>query len=53
MYVCVYTSVAVPGHYSVAYFDRTIVFEALQCRTSVKGGANRHCVNVSSRHELM
>ena len=26
--------------YSIAYFDRITVFEALHCRTSVKGGAH-------------
>ena len=39
-------------HYSVAYFDYIITFEALQCITSIKGGAHTCCVNVSSIHEL-
>ena len=40
-------------HYSIAYFDRDTAFEVLQRRTSVKGGANTLCVNVSSIHEFM
>ena len=39
-------------HYSDTYFDRIIVFEALQRRTSTKSGANMHFVNVSSIHEF-
>ena len=39
--------------YSVAYFDRITAFEALWRRTSVKGGAHMHWVNVKrSRAEL-
>ena len=33
-------------HYSIAYFDRVIVFKALQRRTSVKGGAHTHYVDL-------
>ena len=32
-------------HYSVAYFNHTAAFEALERRTSVKGGAHTHYVN--------
>ena len=39
-------------HYSVAYFQRITAFEALQRRTSVRGGAHKRCVNVSSIHEF-
>ena len=39
-------------HYSVAYFDRITVFEVLNCRTSIKGGAHICCVNVISIHEF-
>ena len=35
-------------HYSVAYFYRITMFKALQRRTSVKGEAHTHCVNVVS-----
>ena len=35
-------------HYSVAYFDCVIVFAALYCSTSVKGGAHvlQSCIKV-------
>ena len=39
-------------HYSIAYFDRIAAFEALYCRTSVKGGAHTLCVNVASIDEF-
>ena len=39
-------------HCSVAYFDRITTFEALQCRTSVKGRAYTRCVNVASIDEF-
>ena len=39
-------------HYSIAYFDRIAAFEALQRRTSVKGGAHTHRVNVASIGEF-
>ena len=39
-------------HYSFAYFDRIAAFEALQRRTSVKGGAHTRCVNVASIDEF-
>ena len=34
-------------HYSVAYSDRTLVFKALDLRTSVKGGAHTRYVEAS------
>ena len=40
-------------HYSVAYFYRITAFEALQRKTSVKGEAHTHCVNVLSIHEFI
>ena len=33
-------------HYSVVYFNCITMFEALLHKTSVKGGAHMHCVNV-------
>ena len=39
-------------HYSVVYFARITIFEALQRRTSVKGGAHARCVNVVSIDEF-
>ena len=32
-------------HYSVACFECVTMFKALQCSSSVKGGAHMHCVN--------
>ena len=37
-------------HYSVAYFNHITVFKALWCRTSIKGGAHTHCINLSGIH---
>ena len=34
-------------HYSIAYFDRVIVFEVLQRSTSVKGGTHTQHVDLS------
>jgi len=39
-------------HYSVVYFAHIAAFEALYCRTSVKGGAHTHWVNVASIDEF-
>ena len=39
-------------HYSVVYFNSIAAFEALQRRTSVKGGAHARCVNVVSIDEF-
>ena len=39
-------------HYSVAYFNCITAFEVLQCRSSIKVGANMCCVNASSIHEF-
>ena len=40
-------------HYCIPYFDYVTTFEVLQRRTSIKGGGNMHCVNVSSIHGFM
>ena len=37
-------------HYSIAYFDRATAFKALQHRTSVKGRAHTHYVDLSGIH---
>ena len=39
-------------HYSVVYFDRITVFNALLCSTSIKGGAHLHShyVDLSGIH---
>ena len=39
-------------HYSVVYFDRITAFKVLYRRTSIKGGADMHCVNVVSIHKF-
>ena len=39
-------------HYSISYFDCITVFEVLYRRSSVKGEAHTHYVNVVSIHEL-
>ena len=39
-------------HYFVVYFDRITAFEVLYRRTSIKGGADMHCVNVVSIHKF-
>ena len=37
-------------HNSIAYFDCTTMFEALKCRTSVKGGAHARYIDLSGIH---
>ena len=52
MYTYMWQSRVEIEHYSVACFDRIAAFEALQRRTSVKGRAHTHCVNVASIDEF-
>ena len=44
MYIHVWQPQVEIKHYSVVYFNRVAVFEALQRRTPVKGGAHTHSV---------